>query len=352
LEIICYICIMLATENTCQNNHEVSLVSVVLCTYNGAKYLREQLDSLIAQTYPLHEIIIQDDGSTDNTLQIATEYADKHEMIHIYSNTREHGINNNFFSAFQKATGEYIAVCDQDDIWEPDKLSCQIKAITQTDKLLCFCHSKPFSDDGSFFHYDGRIPNFNLYRLLFNNEVPGHTILMHRSLLDKLPKHEDCPVMYQKRMYDIILALTAAAYDSIAFVDKILVHYRRYQSAATYSSYSGSLPTMSNAFHILIWSISHYSEMKTLTADRYSVQMDFLSHLKQPASICHGGIEMMKLLISRRLGDLLKSTGMCLRHRFEIFHSRGKDPENIVRALLFPFTSLYYCRFLLNRSNK
>ena len=61
-------------------------VSIVLCTYNGAKYLQEQLDSILAQTYPLHEIIIQDDGSTDNTWQILEEYEEKHPLIHIYHN--------------------------------------------------------------------------------------------------------------------------------------------------------------------------------------------------------------------------------------------------------------------------
>ncbi len=339
---------MISQETDCHNS-DTALVSVVLCTYNGGKYLQEQLDSLIAQSYPLHEIIIQDDGSTDNTIQIATAYADRYKNIHLSINSQKHGINNNFFSAFQKATGDFIAICDQDDIWEPDKISCQIKAIG--DKLMCFCHSKSFSDDGSFAHFDSRTPNFNLYRLLFINEIPGHTILMRSSLLDMLPK-EGCETMYQNRMYDIILALTAAASDSIAFVDRVLVRHRRYQSAATYSSYSKSLPSVNNAVHILLWSIRHYSEMKELTANRYTVQMDFLSHLQQPASICNEAIEFMRLMISKRFCDVLKSVRMCLKHRFEIFHTRGKDPVNIIRALLFPFTSLYYCRFLLNLSNK
>lgn len=327
----------------------IALVSVVLCTYNGGKYLKEQLDSVINQTYPLHEIIIQDDGSTDNTIQIASEYADKYNNIRLILNTKEHGINNNFFSALRQATGEFIAICDQDDIWEPEKISCQVKAIG--DKLMCSCHSKPFSEDGSFAHFDSRMPNYSLYRLIFLNEIHGHTILMRRSLLDMVPT-VGCEVMYQKRMYDIILALTAAAYDSITFVDKVLVRHRRYQSAATYTSYSSSLPSVGNAARILMWSIRHYSEMKRLTSERYTTQMDFLKQIHEPASICDEGIKFMRLLISRRFIDFVRLTRMCVKHRFEIFHTRGEDPINLLRAMLFPFTSLYYCRFLLNLSDK
>ena len=344
-----YLCDMDKQETDCPLFTRAALVSVVLCTYNGGRYLKEQLDSLIAQTYPLHEIIIQDDGSTDDTVQIATEYAGRHDNIHVSANTHEHGINSNFFSALHQATGEFIAICDQDDIWEPDKISCQVQAIG--DKLMCSCHSKPFSEDGAFAHFDSRMPNYRLYRLLFINEIPGHTILMRRSLLDMLPK-EGCDVMYQKRMYDIILALTAAAHDSIVFVDKALVLHRRYQSAATYSSYSGSLPSVGNAARILMWSIGHYHKMKKLTCERYTSQMVFLSKIRQPANICGDSIKFMKLLISNRFIDFVRLVHMCVKHRFEIFHTKGKDPINILRAMLFPFTSLYYCRFLLNLSDK
>ena len=336
-------------QETVSHREGTALVSIVLCTYNGGRYLQEQLDSLIAQTYPVHEIIIQDDGSSDNTIQIATDYASRHENIHLSINTGKHGINSNFFSAFQKVTGDFIAICDQDDIWEPDKIANQVNAIG--DRLMCSCHSQAFSDDGSFAHYDSRMPNYNLYRLLFINEIPGHTILMRKELLQLLPK-EGCEIMYQTRMYDIILALVAAAHDSIAFVDKALVRHRRYQSAATYSSYSSSLPSATNALHILSWSLRHYSKMKTLTAERYTVQMNFIKNVQSASSTCKEGIKFMELLISRRPGDFIRLVKMCLKHRFEIFHTRGKDPINIIRALLFPLTSLHYCRFLLNLPNK
>ena len=138
-------------------------VSVVVCTYNGEQFLREQLESVVNQTFPLHEIIIQDDGSTDRTMQIAMEYANRYDNIIVKSNPDKQGINGNFFSAMRSCTGDFIAICDQDDLWA-------------------------LSEDGSFAHYDPRRPNYGLLRLLFCNEIPGHTMLINRRLLDLLPK--------------------------------------------------------------------------------------------------------------------------------------------------------------------
>ena len=84
-------------------------VSIIMGTYNGAKYIREQLDSILAQTYPLKEIIIQDDGSTDDTMDIVRQYAKQYPIIRITQNELGKGINNNFFSAIRKAQGEYVA---------------------------------------------------------------------------------------------------------------------------------------------------------------------------------------------------------------------------------------------------
>ena len=324
-------------------------VSVVLCTYNGEKYLREQLDSVVNQTYPLHEIIIQDDGSTDNTMQIALDYASQHKNIIVKTNTNGHGINNNFFSAMRSSTGDFIAICDQDDIWMKEKVALQVAAIG--DSLMCTGHSKAFSQDGSFAHYDHRIPNYGLLRLIFCNEIPGHTMLINRRLLNLLPT-QGCEVMNRIRMYDFILATTAAAHDSIVFVDEVLVKQRRYVSAATYTSYSDSLPTVTNALKIAAWSITHYRAMKTATAERHTALRNYLQRLTPQTKVRDEGIKLLGLMLSHRFVDFVRLTGMCLSHRAEIFHTGGKDPSNVLRALLFPFTSLYYSHFLLNKSEK
>ena len=314
-------------------------VSVVLCTYNGAAFLREQLDSVIAQTYPLHEIIIQDDNSTDGTIEIAREYAARYGNISVYKNEDEHSVNGNFFSAMRKATGKYIAVCDQDDIWEKDKVEKQVRAIG--DKLLCSGHSKPFSEDGSGVFYDPRRPNVNLLRLINSSEIPGHTILMRREVLDMLPYNEyGC--------YDIRLSTFAAVHDSIVYLDDILVHQRRYATAATYTTVKYSTPSVSNGWRMLWYCIKNYHKIKEKAVCQYVAWEKFLANAGADTYLCREGIRMLQLQQSFKVVDFFRLQLFCLRHRKEICHTPGKFPVDIIRALLFPVTFVYYRRYLLD----
>lgn len=98
------------------------LVSVVMCTYNGEKFLREQLDSIVQQSYPIHELLIQDDQSTDRTTEIIKEYQARYPFIRLHINEKNLGFNANFHTALCSATGDFISISDQDDVWHPDKL--------------------------------------------------------------------------------------------------------------------------------------------------------------------------------------------------------------------------------------
>lgn len=99
------------------------LVSIAMATYNGERFLRIQLDSLLTQTYENFEIVVTDDGSTDGTQAILDEYAKKNPRIKWQKSTRDRGFINNFSEAISLCKGEIIFLCDQDDIWYPEKLA-------------------------------------------------------------------------------------------------------------------------------------------------------------------------------------------------------------------------------------
>ena len=103
------------------------LVSVVLCTFNGEKYLRPQLDSILSQSWTNLEVIISDDASTDGTVSIIKEYGRKDPRIRVFVNEVNSGYNKNFEKAFSHASSEHIAISDQDDIWESNKIECIMK---------------------------------------------------------------------------------------------------------------------------------------------------------------------------------------------------------------------------------
>lgn len=104
------------------------VISVALCTYKGEPFLREQIESILAQTILPHEIIVCDDNSTDHTLEILQKY-EAHTSLpqfKITVNTTNMGVVKNFEQALQHCSGDYIFLCDQDDLWKPDKIEATL----------------------------------------------------------------------------------------------------------------------------------------------------------------------------------------------------------------------------------
>ncbi len=209
---------------------EGSLVSIALCTYNGAGFLAEQLDTLVGQTYQNIEIVVVDDCSTDSTLLILNEYAERYPQFKIYQNKSNLGFIGNFERAVTLCTGGLIALCDQDDLWHLQKIELQVEALKE--HVLVY-------HDSEFIHEDGIAINkkmsdlMNLYRgdnpeaFLFFNCVSGHTILMKRDLLDyALP-------LKKGFFHDWWLAYVATNIGSIDFIPQSLVQYRQHDKSET-----------------------------------------------------------------------------------------------------------------------
>lgn len=114
-------------------------VSIVMAVYNGAKYLLEQLQSLHSQTYPINEVIICDDKSTDDSVRIVRKYIKEHNLSaswKVYRNVRNMGYADNFHKAMELATGDYIFFSDQDDIWLEDKVERMIQIMEQNREIM------------------------------------------------------------------------------------------------------------------------------------------------------------------------------------------------------------------------
>ena len=112
-------------------------VSVVMTTYNGQKYLREQMDSLREQTMPIDEVIIMDDCSTDHTPDLVSAYIKEYDLKgwNLVQNEQNQGWKKNFKSGFDLATGNYIFPCDQDDIWHLDKVEKMVECMENNPKI-------------------------------------------------------------------------------------------------------------------------------------------------------------------------------------------------------------------------
>lgn len=110
--------------------------SVAMAVYNGEKYLRQQIDSIIPMLSNDDELVISYDNSKDSTLTIINDYAIKYPNVHIYNNVFKKGVSGNFTNAAVHCRGKYILFSDQDDIWLDDKINKMVKAIEETNADL------------------------------------------------------------------------------------------------------------------------------------------------------------------------------------------------------------------------
>jgi len=213
-------------------------VSVLMATYNGRRFIREQLDSLLAQTYEDWHLYIQDDGSIDDTLNIVKAYQDRDRRIHILPSAPPNiGACGNFTRLMERAPGYYFMFCDQDDIWLPDKVATTLNVMKDSENryrketpLLVHTDCKVIDPAGRFmsksfmqYQHMKHVEKAPLRVLLTQNFVTGCTVMINRPLLTA-----SMPVPSAAIMYDWWLALVAAALGRLVFVPYATLLYRQH----------------------------------------------------------------------------------------------------------------------------
>lgn len=217
----------------------MAMVKILMATYNGENYLREQINSILAQTYHDWILYISDDVSSDHTPAIIEEYAKKYpDKIVPLSNKNPSGsAENNFFRMLSTIHGQYIALCDQDDYWFPDKLEVTLERMQSLERqygeetpILLHTDLKVADDHlniiaPSFFAFQNISPERKqLKDYLVQNNVTGCTALLNRSLLEKLDYiPEICT------MHDWWLALVACCFGKIDYIRKPTMLYRQHK---------------------------------------------------------------------------------------------------------------------------
>lgn len=239
---------------------DIKKISVVMCTYNGEKYLREQIDSILNQTYPIYEIIIQDDCSTDNTWNILEDYALTNSVFRIFRNEKNLSVYLNFFSAFQKAKGEWIAISDQDDVWFPEKVETYIYHTNGCDALLLYSDSIITDSNLNIIGKLEQPDKLSLKDVIFGRCINGHAFFYNTKLISTIDNWEDIILAY-----DLVLSIAALVNNETKHINSSLAYWRRHQSTVTKSSESHNFrPNKKNPI------ILAYSVFKSL-AFRHSV---------------------------------------------------------------------------------
>lgn len=206
------------------------MISVCMATYNGERFIREQLESIFSQLNPDDEVIVSDDGSTDATLEIVERFSDS--RIRVLTGGKRLGPIYNSERALASARGEYIFLSDQDDVWLADKVSECLRGLRDADLVL---HDAYFYEqllDGSWARgktiFELRPPRHGALQNWFRNGFTGCCMAFRRSLLSRaLPFPEKLP------MHDQWLGLVAEKTGTVRFIRKPLADYRRHSANAT-----------------------------------------------------------------------------------------------------------------------
>lgn len=212
-------------------------ISVVMCTYNGEKFIDEQVRSIVQQTLQPMEIIIVDDVSTDSTWQKLQYWQQQAPIIQLYRNEHNLGYNRNFEKAIQLAKGGLIALSDQDDVWMPEKLEKLLPCFNDPAVVLAHSRSVRLEDGKLDFHKANLQYQFSgndTRKLLFFNQMMGHDAMFRTSLLPHI-----IPIP-ERMSYDWWIAVVATCYGTVAGVPDFLVHHRIHGSNNFFSSQAAS----------------------------------------------------------------------------------------------------------------
>ncbi|MCK4906728.1 MAG: glycosyltransferase family 2 protein [Spirochaetes bacterium] len=215
-------------------------IDILLATYNGEQFIAEQLESILSQTYTNWQLIIRDDGSTDDTQKILKKYKKKYsEKIKLIKDKHQNlGSMLNFSVLMGESKADYIAFSDQDDVWEKDKLEVSMKAMQTAEKkngkkspLLVHTDMKVVDEElneihESFWKYQKHNPvKKGSEFLMVQNNTNGCTMLFNKELKDMA-----FPIPDEAIMHDWWVAIVASEFGKIVALENKTVLYRQHYS--------------------------------------------------------------------------------------------------------------------------
>lgn len=211
------------------------MISVAMCTYNGEKFLKEQLESIFSQTCQPDEIIISDDCSKDHTVQLAYSLlAQWNGKWKIVQNKENMGFRKNFEQAIQLCQGDIIFLSDQDDVWLPEKIETMVAVFARHPDVILAFHDAELVDRNltglgfSFWDFLDFKPacfkNLDYRQLIGHNVVQGSACAFRKNLVSSA-----CPFP-QDIAHDEWLGLVALVLGNIFPISKKLLKYRQWES--------------------------------------------------------------------------------------------------------------------------
>jgi glycosyltransferase involved in cell wall biosynthesis len=226
---------------------EQKKVSVCMAAYNGSQYIEEQISSILCQLKESDELIIVNDFSTDNTLDVIKSFESR--KIKVINNTKNLGLVKSFEIALDNATGNIIFFSDQDDIWLEDKVLKVITCMQQEQSLVVVTDAKVFNEKGDIVHdsfFEFRNSGSGLLKNFYKNSYIGCCMA-----IDARIKPYILPLPDEVLLHDEWIGLVCEVLGRTSFLPEALVMYRRHSMNQTNMSRSGWRKVLKKRFTLL-----------------------------------------------------------------------------------------------------
>lgn len=300
------------------------MVSIALTTYNGEKYLRGQLDSILLQTIQDFEVVVCDDRSCDSTWCILEEYARKDLRFKIHRNEKNLGFLRNFERAISLCTGDYIALCDQDDIWLNNHVQILLEHIS--DYTLCGANALLVDGDNKDLNITlldtlgvDYLPqnqeDFEFF-LFHSNVFQGSALLFKKDLISRaLPFPENV------EFHDHWLALVACSMDGVNYVNVPVLRYRQHGMNVTDNK-------KFSLFGKIAETLTNKQKRTRIKKNRENMKNVLLSYRDRcGTSVADSAIAYFDNLINHRIGQTCRyfiknKNKLLLSKRINVFFAR------------------------------
>ena len=210
-------------------------IDILLATYNGEEYIKEQIDSILNQTYSNFRLLISDDNSTDKTLEIIRDYEKKDDRIKVFENKENNGVIKNFEFLLKQVDSDLYMLSDQDDVWYENKIEETYRKLKEDDADLVFTDLEVVDENlntiySSMNNYKGLTNKINKtigsYKLVYlYNVITGCTILSKKKFIKEiLPLPNDT----KNLLHDMWIGLVIALKGKISYLNKPTIKYRQH----------------------------------------------------------------------------------------------------------------------------
>ena len=273
------------------------LVSVIMPAYNTGKYIADSIRSVIAQTWPDWELIVVDDGSTDDTASVVHDFVKRESRVkYVFQENGRLGKARN--TGIKSAQGKLIAFLDSDDLWIETKLELQIRAMREHQADLVYCNSYVFTDDNPFDEtktLQSTIGKFSgqafFDSLVVQNQIPVLTVLVKKSALESAGLFEEIKCVHGCEDYDLWLRLARAGFVFYG-MPAVLARYRRHAGSMT--------AIQSNAVKPMLQTIQRHIDHTTLSAQQKQRRLTGLYRELIAALIEEGKVQEAKQFLNEQ----------------------------------------------------